>query len=49
VVELVQEGRTVAQISFLTNLRQHLVRQHIAPWKTFDSMRSQEALSQAQT
>ena len=49
VVELTQEGRTVAQISFLTNLRQHLVRQHIALWKVFDSMRSQETEYQVET
>jgi len=49
VVELAQEHRTVAQISFLTNLRQHLVRQHIALWKVFDSMRSQEAEYQVET
>ena len=49
VVELAQEGRTVAQISFLTNLRQHLVREHIALWKVFDSMRSQETEYQVET
>jgi len=49
VVELAQEGRTVAQISFLTNLREHLVRQHIVLSKEFDSMRSQEAASQSET
>jgi len=49
VVELAQERRTVAQISFLTNLRQHLVRQHIALWKVFDSMRSQEAECRTET
>jgi len=41
--------RTVAQISFLTNLRQHLVQQHIALSKQFDSMRAQEAACQVQT
>jgi len=49
VIELAREHRPVAQISFLTNLRQHLVQQHIALWKEFDSMRSQESLSQTQT
>ncbi len=48
VVELAGEHRSVAQISFLTNVRQHIVRQHIALWKKFDSMKPQEAACQAQ-
>jgi hypothetical protein len=49
VIELAQERRSVAQISFLTNLRGHLVRQHIALWKEFDSMRAPKTEYQAET
>jgi len=42
VIELAQEHRNVAQISFLTNLRAHLVRQHIALWKEFHSMKREQ-------
>ena len=37
VVELAQKGRSVPQIGFLTNPREHLLRKHIALWKEFDA------------
>jgi len=43
VIELAQEGKTVAQISFVTNLRPHLVREHIRLWKEFEAMKRVES------
>jgi hypothetical protein len=45
VIELAREGKTVAQISFVTNLRPHLVREHIRLWKEFEAMKQAESAS----
>jgi len=42
VIELAQEGKSVAQISFLTGLRPHLVRELIRLWKEFQAMNKAE-------
>lgn len=42
VIELAQEGRSVAQISFVTGLRPHLVQEHLGLWKEFEAMREAE-------
>jgi len=45
VIELAKEGKSVAQISFLTGLRPHLVREHIGLWKEFEAMKDLEMSS----
>jgi hypothetical protein len=45
VIELAQEGKSVAQISFLTSLRPHLVRELIGLWKEFEAMKKVESAS----
>jgi hypothetical protein len=45
VIELAQEGQSVTQIGFLTNLRPHLVREYIALWKEFAAMKKAESAS----
>ncbi|MEA3376102.1 MAG: DUF1670 domain-containing protein [Chloroflexota bacterium] len=45
VIELAQEGHSVNQISFLTNIRPHVVRQYIALWKEFEAMEKAESAS----
>jgi hypothetical protein len=45
VIELAQEGQSVTQISFLINLRPHLVREYIALWKEFAAMKKAESAS----
>lgn len=42
VIELAQEGKSVTQISFLTNLRPHLVREYIRLWREFEAMKQAE-------
>lgn len=43
VIELAQEGKSAAQISFVTGLRPHLVRELIGLWKEFDAMKEVES------
>ena len=45
VTELAQEGQSVNQISFLTNMRPHVVKEHIALWKEFEAMKKVESAS----
>ena len=45
VIELAQEGQSVNQISFLTNMRPHVVRQYVALWKEFEAMETVESAS----
>lgn len=42
VIELAQEGKSATQISFLTGLKPHLVREYIGLWKEFEAMREQD-------
>jgi len=46
VIELAQEGRNVTEISFVTGLRPHLVREHIHLWKEFETMKPAESANQ---
>jgi hypothetical protein len=46
VIELAQEGQSVTQISFVTNLRPQLVREYKGLWKEFEAMKWAEAVSQ---
>lgn len=43
VIELAQEGKGVPEISFVTALRPHLVREHIRLWKEFKAMKRAES------
>jgi transposase-like protein len=43
VIELAQEGKSVSQISFVTGLRPHLIREHIRLWQEFEAMKQVEA------
>jgi hypothetical protein len=45
VIELTQEGQSVNQISFLANMRPHVVKEHIALWKEFEAMKQVESAS----
>jgi hypothetical protein len=45
VIELAQEGKSVTQISFVTNLRAHLIREYIGLWKEFEAMKKAEPAS----
>jgi biotin operon repressor len=45
VVELAQEGHSVNQIGFLTNIRSHVVREYIALWKEFEAMKKVDSVS----
>jgi len=45
VIELAQEGKSVTQISFVTNLRPHLVQEYIGLWKEFEAMKRAESAS----
>jgi len=45
VIELAQEGQSVNQISFLANMRPHVVKEHIALWKEFEAMKKVESAS----
>jgi len=45
VIELAQEGQSAAQISFVTGLRPHLVREHLGLWKEFEAMKKAESAS----
>ena len=45
VTELAQEGQSVNQISFLANMRPHVVKEHIALWKEFEAMKKVESAS----
>lgn len=45
VIELTQEGQSVNQISFLANMRPHVVKEHIALWKEFEAMKQVESSS----
>jgi len=45
VIELAQEGKSVTEISFVTALRPHLVREHIRLWKEFEAMKQAESAS----
>ncbi len=47
VIELAQEGKSIAQISFVTGLRPHLVRELIGLWKEFEAMKKAESASPA--
>lgn len=43
VIELAQEGKSVTEISFVTALRPHLVREHIRLWKEFEAVKQAES------
>ncbi|MCP4685042.1 MAG: DUF1670 domain-containing protein [bacterium] len=43
VFELTQEGQSVTQICFVTNLRPHLVREYTGLWKEFEAMKKTES------
>jgi hypothetical protein len=45
VIELAQEGQSVTQICFVTNLRPHLVQEYIGLWKEFEAMKKAESAS----
>jgi hypothetical protein len=45
VIELAQDGKSVAPISFVTNLRPHLVREYIGLWKESEAMKKAESAS----
>jgi len=45
VIELAQEDKSVTEISFVTALRPHLVREHIRLWKEFEAMKQTESTS----
>jgi hypothetical protein len=45
VIELAQEGQSVNQISFLTDMRPHVVREYIALWKEFEAIKKAESAS----
>lgn len=46
VIELAQEGKSAPQISFLTGLRSHLVRELIRLWQEFAAMNNTQQASQ---
>lgn len=43
VIELAQEGKSIADISFLTALRPHLVREHLRLWKELKAMKQADS------
>jgi len=45
VIELAREGKSVTQISFVTGLRPHLVRELVGLWKEFEAMKKVETAS----
>jgi hypothetical protein len=45
VIELAQEDKSVNQISFVTNMPPHLVREYIGLWKEFEAMKKAESAS----
>ncbi len=44
-MELTQDGQSVNQASFLTDIRLRVVREYIAPWKEFEAIRTAESAS----
>ena len=46
VIELAEEGKSASQISFVTSLRPHLVREHIALWREMKALKETESASE---
>ena len=45
VIELAQEGKSAAQIGFVTGLRPHVARQHIGLWKELQTHRTAASIN----